>query len=269
MSAEILRDDVHHQRVVVGRVERDLAGDRFVQDQAEGPHVASRVDVEIAARLLGAHVRGRAEHGALHRLHELAARGADRLGDAEVEDLGHHVAAVVEGEEDVPGLEIAVDDAAVVRLVEAARDERDPRGGLARAEAALALEAVVHALAFEHLHHDVGRAVVGLTHVVDVDDGGVLELAARLRFVEEALQGLVVRREALEQELHREVAIRQLVARGPDGPHPTGAEQPEEPVLAGNEVAGVHVVRFPKRLFTESAKAGTRSMRGRAIAGSP
>src|SRR6185369_12292541 len=106
----------------------------------------------------------------------------------EVEDLRDDVAAIVEREEDVPGLEITVHEAAHVRLLEPSRHEGDPRRRLAGPEAARALEALIEALAFEELHHEVRRAVLRLTHVVHVDDGGVLDLPAGARFEEEAVQ---------------------------------------------------------------------------------
>jgi hypothetical protein len=44
--------------------------------------------------------------------------GVEDLADAEVEDLGDGLARVVLGDEQVRGLEIAVDDAVRVRLLE-------------------------------------------------------------------------------------------------------------------------------------------------------
>jgi hypothetical protein len=81
------------------------------------------------------------------------------LGDAEVEDLGALAAGdlAVGHEEDVLGLEIAVDDASPVGGVERRRDlAQDPQRVLGR-QATEALEARVEGLALEELHDDVGR----------------------------------------------------------------------------------------------------------------
>ena len=103
---------------------------------------------------------------------------ARQLGDPEVEDLDGEVpaAAVVEGEEDVFGLEVAMDDALGVRGRQRAGNlpgHRCDRRGLAR-EAAHPLERGPQALALQILHDDV-RAIVDDLAVVDLDDPGVLD----------------------------------------------------------------------------------------------
>ena len=80
--------------------------------------VGARVD-RLAQRLLGRQVLGRAEDDA--RLGQRLAApdcGCGHLGDAEVEDLDHVALAVALDQHDVVGLEIAVDDAGAVRVVE-------------------------------------------------------------------------------------------------------------------------------------------------------
>jgi hypothetical protein len=70
-----------------------------------------------------------------------------------------------------------------------------------------------------------------LAHVVHGHDRRVLDLPARARFQEEAVQRLAVLGELGEQELDREVAIRQLVARSPDRSHPAPTELSEQAIL--------------------------------------
>ena len=86
-----------------------LAGQQLVRDAAEGVEIHPVVH-RIARGLLRRHVGGRAQHqpgggepGA--RVRPLGG-GRERLGDAEVDDE-----CVTFGEEDVAGLEVAVDDA--------------------------------------------------------------------------------------------------------------------------------------------------------------
>ena len=118
-----------HRRVALDRREDlpgRLAGERparrqhLVEDHAEGEHVGRRPEV-LAARLLGRHVRGRAEHqlrAALRDELTLRAHVSGALGEPEVEDLE----LVLGADDDVVRLEVAVDDAGRVRLAHARRD---------------------------------------------------------------------------------------------------------------------------------------------------
>ena len=103
-------------------LEGQPAREELVEDDADRVEIAARVE-RIAARLLGAHVLGRAAHDAGARDARLLRLGA-HLGQAEVDDLDEVAARPHRLEDDVLGLEIAVDDVLVVRLGE--RRERLP-----------------------------------------------------------------------------------------------------------------------------------------------
>ena len=116
----------------LGPVNGRLAGEHLVGHGAERVDVAARADVALAHRLLGAHVGGRAErHAGLG--HAAAAGLLHGEGDAEVGDEG---AAVVQ--EDVLGLDVAVDDALAVGVVEGAGDFRGDADGVVDGELLLA-----------------------------------------------------------------------------------------------------------------------------------
>ena len=99
--------------------ERQLAGQQLVEDHAEAVDVGAAVDlVRLAAGLLGAHVGGRAQHLALERHRDLA-RVA--LGQAEV----HDVRAARRRRHDVRRLDVAMDHALLVGVVQGVGDGGD------------------------------------------------------------------------------------------------------------------------------------------------
>ena len=106
--------------------ERRPAGHHLVEHRAERVEVAARVG-RAAERLLGRHVGDGADHHALHR----HARAVEGDGEAEVAERGVAVGV----EPDVAGLEVAVDDAAAVRVRE--RLARPARRSSSRARAAM------------------------------------------------------------------------------------------------------------------------------------
>ena len=101
-----------HQRVVRFPGERLATGQHRVPHRAERVDVAPRVHVARAHRLLRRHVARRADD---HPRGGQAVAGALPLGDPEV---GEHRATGVGVEQDVGGLDVAVDHAAAVRAVE-------------------------------------------------------------------------------------------------------------------------------------------------------
>jgi hypothetical protein len=104
-------------------VERLGAGQQFVEQHAERIDVGARVDVEPRhLRLLGRHVLGRAEDLRVLREQRLLGQlGAGRLGDAEVDHLRHRH-AVVQRHQHVARLDVAMDDALVVRVLDRLAD---------------------------------------------------------------------------------------------------------------------------------------------------
>ena len=95
--------------------------------------------------------------------------------------------AVARDEEDVLGLEIAVDDAGGVRGLERAADLHGDLRGAHRLEAPLVREHVGEVDAVEVLHDEVGAAVLGRAEVGDVDDVRVADARGRARLAAEAL----------------------------------------------------------------------------------
>ena len=117
-----------------GRSMRKPAREHLEEQDAQGVDVAPRVDGRrLSGDLLRAHVGERAEEltGARLQGGELYV-GVGHARDAEVEDL--RLALLVD--EDVLGLEVAVDDPFLVRVVDGIADLGDELQPLPRAQAA-------------------------------------------------------------------------------------------------------------------------------------
>ena len=202
-----------------------LAGDERVEQRAHGEEVGASVDaVELTLGLLGGHVRGRAEREA----ERLVALVANLLlaGDAEVEQL--HGAA--RREEDVRGLEVAVNDASAVARGEAVEDALgDVERALGRDGLAGAPPVVAHGLAFEQLHDEEGLVSLGRVVVQHADARRVPDLVRHVRLSKEPLHDRGIARERLVHDLERgplPVTVRGRVDRGDAAYTEEGVEAP-------------------------------------------
>ena len=219
---EVLADVLHRDRDLVLAVEGDVAGEHLEQHDAERVDVGLAVDV-VAERLLGGDVVGGAEHAAVGG-QALLVEGAS---DAEVGDLGR--AFLVD--EDVLGLDVAVDDVAIVRRLERAGDLDRVGDRLVDGQPAHAADAVLERLALDVLEDDVGAAVL-LTGVDDADDVRVRELRDGAGLATEALELVGVRGDLAVHELDRDAALQHGVEGPIDRRHPAGPDLGVQPVPA-------------------------------------
>ena len=183
---ELIEADLAEQvRQRVGVEPEGLAREQAEGDEPERPHVRAGADAASAIGLLGGHEERRPE-GLRPGL--LALR--DELGDAEIEDLGRegHVAAARGAEEDVLQLEVAVDDALLVGLLERVANLLEDLGDVAEREGAGAVQAVGQLLALEELHHQEGRVCLFVdAGGDDLDNVVALDLGGGAGFQDEAL----------------------------------------------------------------------------------
>src|SRR5581483_5949638 len=122
----------------------------LIEHDAQRIQVAASVD-RLAERLLGRHVLRRAQQSARQRAGVLR-----QQRDAEV---GEHYLVLI-GDEDVGGLDVAVDDAAVVGVIERTYHVADD--ALRLGERYWLAQAPFQRVALDVLHHDVRRARDGV-----------------------------------------------------------------------------------------------------------
>ncbi len=173
------------------------ADQQLVQDCPQGINVGGWTNLAILAfGLFGGHVTGSAKNGTALRLGNVLIHA---LGQAEIRDLGrggprpvvqgrrhpyllfpkHERLAANPREENVRGLEVAMDDATLVGDVHCACQRFHQLGSRPRRRRTL-LHALLEAAAFDELEREIGPAFV-LTGFVDLDNVGVLQLGDRFR----------------------------------------------------------------------------------------
>jgi hypothetical protein len=230
-----------HQLDRVLGLERALAGEHLEEDRAHRVEVGAAVD-RLAQRLLGRHVRRRAEHHAARgQLHVAEGVGgvADELDHAEVEQLDVLVllpGLAAQGQHDVLRLEIAVDQAARVGVAERLDDLAGQDERAAHAQRALAERVAQRATA--HQLHDHEHPALVLAEVEHLDDVGVIEQVRRHRLALEAGHHVVEVGETGQDGLQGHRPAGRLVHRLEDLAGPAVAQLARQAVAAGDHLPG-------------------------------
>jgi hypothetical protein len=218
-------------------VERFSARNHLVHDATERPDVGTVIRI-LPLDLLGRHVMQRAENGAVSRqLRRLCRRaGHSRLKkhttrrvcglrEAEVQQLRlwrARASGARFGQHDVGGLQVAVNDAGAMGLVERVADLcRDRQRLLNRHRAAC--DPLRQRFPRQQLHDQKSRPIV-LPDVVERADVGVRDLGDRARFAVEPFAKLRIGAEGWRKDLQGNGAFEARVARRIDLAHPTRAD---------------------------------------------
>ena len=204
---------------------RPEPGQSLVQHEAEAVHIGRRRG-RVAASLLRAEVLDGAQDGARHR--SLGVVG--EAGDAEVGDQGTTVA----GQQDVPWLDVPMDDPATVRHTErTCHVEPDP-GGLGRGQHRVPAQSGRQILTV-HQRHDQVRAGRIRTGVQARDDVRVMQRRRGEGLAPEPLDEVAIRGDLRAEQLDRDDGAEPLVASAIDGGHATATDDRFEPVAAPDE----------------------------------
>lgn len=172
----------------LAEAKRNHAGQQLVQQDSERVDVATGVDVPRAeAGLLGAHVFQSTDHIAHLSLKGFfGQREPDSLGDTEIDDLDFSL-PITFGDEDVGRLDIAMNDALLVGMLDRSADLHEELDSLSDVE----LTAVAigrDGLAVDVLHDEVGQAFVRHPCVIHLCDVSMTHQG----------EGLALGREAVE-----------------------------------------------------------------------
>ena len=165
------------------------------------------------------------------------------LGEPEVDDL-HEVAPRTHRlEDDVLGLEVAVDDPEVVRFAE--RGQRLPQNvhNATERERPLFVGDARQVPAAQELHDEVELAVLRLAEVDDGDGVRVVQAAGGARLGDEAGRGVLFTDEVGVDDLHGDRTPEVRLLGAVDAPHPPDPDELEDDVAAREGPSDERIVR--------------------------
>ncbi len=220
-----LRQVRRHQQLRRPPGERHPPGEHLVRHQPRGVQVDAMIRRRIGQRLLRRHVGGGAERDAHRREPRapLARRRVERLGDAEV---GHHGAPAAQ--QDVLGLDVAMDHAPVVRVGQRFEQVAPEPHCLRRRERPL-LEPVAQRCPFDERHR-VPERPVAVARRVERHDRRVLQRRGELDLATEPLPAGVVRAAGGRVHLDHDATVERDLGRHEDAGHAPSRELPLETV---------------------------------------
>ena len=206
-----------------------LAREQLVGEDAEGVDVRPMVGRGIGGRLLGGEIRRRTDDQPADGQRHVGRR-IQRLRDAEIGEED-----VLPAEQDVCGLDVAVDDRLAVRVRQRPADTPEDADGLGDRERAGTPETFAQGLALDVGHREPQQAGGG-AGVVDREDVRVLQPGRHADLAHEA-GGTQRRGDLVVQHLHRDQSVVLPIAGEVDRRHAPAAELTLDHV-AGGEGAG-------------------------------
>ena len=206
-----------------GAGERREPGEHLVTHHRQGVQVRPRVDVPLPGRLLRRHVAGRAQRQTRVREPAAAARFGERPRHAEIRE--DRVAAQ---QQDVLGLDIAVDHPLGVRLRERVGDLVQDPHRVGDGQPAFARQPVPQRLP-RHERHDVEQQVVSRAGRQDGEDVGMLQVRGELDLLLEP-RGAHFARELGWEQLDDNLAVQRRLGREEQATHAAAAQLLLDPV---------------------------------------
>ena len=216
----LVQDRVHHRRLVFP-AEREFSRQHLEQEDTEGEDIASRVDL-APLDLLWRHVGERTDRA--RRTGEL--EGAFQFCQAEV----HHLCLAGRGEHDVVTLDVPVDNAFRVCLLQCFTDlDCDLDGVITLREGDFGAQ-----LAAVHIFHHHKQRIADVFNAVNDADVGMIQSGCRLCLLKEACLRIRIFADAFRKELQRDSAVEFGVVGFVNDAHPALSQFLEDPIVTDN-----------------------------------
>ena len=205
------------------------AGQHLVKHDAERVDVAARINRALFA-LIWRHIARRADNDVLAGQRDAAIQVLANLSDAEVNDLDPVRVAVIT-DDDVVGLDVAMNDAHGVRGVERATDLSEDVGGAVERQRSLLPYQLAERDAVDILHDDERRIAFANAIIHHVDGVGMMDTRGGARLLLEALAERRVGGEKWLENLDGDLLAHLRVSSAIHITHAASAEQFFEAIL--------------------------------------
>jgi hypothetical protein len=219
-----------------GRIKRRAAGERAIQCRPQGIDIARGAKpIDLPRCLLWRHVAGRSQY--LARCRKLVG-GTVPLGQTKV----GHTRTVIDRDQNVLRLQIAVQNAALVRMLNGQRRLLHQAGGLLGRERAV-LNAVPKAFPFDPRHGQEVAALV-LAGLKDRHNSGMIELRCGRRFCLKTADLLGTGQLPRADDFERREPIQPSMPRKINHAHAAAAHFANQAVVPQSGVGKRHRVRL-------------------------
>src|SRR5258706_7777785 len=227
---------------------RHTAGEQFVQNQAQGIHVAARIELcRIRSDLLGTHVRqGPDEFSKVRSAGDLRIAIGDAR-DAEIQNF--RLPGFID--QDVARLQIAMNNAAVVSLLRGLADLDDQIQALRRRQA-VSGGILEQRVAMDSVHGEE-RSSTHDSGFENLRDAGMLETPERMRFLREAAENFRNSQAGLHH-FEGDDSARTLLFGFVHNAHSTLADETDDAI--GAEINGWARLGTPVRNLFEKSRSG-------------
>src|SRR6185503_5385679 len=159
-----------------------------------------------------------------------------QLRDAEIEEFHDVAEAGHRREENVVGLEVAVDDVRSMGCGKRGEDLRRNERGSLGGEATLRRDRVPERLAVQTLHHEKGGLAMRRLKVEDANDVRVIDGGDRLRLATETHDEIGARADGRMQDLDGNAHLREILALGlVDGAHTADPDERADPITPAEQ----------------------------------
>ena len=181
-----------------------------------------RIDIALGVTVAAPHLLGRA---VVHGAHHIGADGIGRGSSGNTEIRKLHLS--VYGNDNILGLHIPMDDAAVVGGLQSQRHLDSDAGGLADTQLALSGDVILQGDSFHQLHDNIVNSIV-LPHIVHINDIGMGEAGRRLGLPLELVHKVCISAELSLHNLESHHTVQLVILGLIDISHAAGAHPADD-----------------------------------------
>ena len=213
----MLTDVFHQHRGRVVGLKGQFAREHLPAYHAKRVDVRAPVHLTVAHRLLGAHIRRRANGDPLNREPLIA------FGGARNAEVGNHGTPALVVEQYVVGFDVAMHHLTRMRVGERVAHLAQHTAHRGHIGARRAMQALRERFSLNKPHREVHDAVE-IVHRVNGNDVGMRQLRGHLRLAQEAALHILAKRELRRQHFERHQSAQPYVARPIHHGHPATAD---------------------------------------------